>query len=217
MENKTCETCGSLCADPNKKFCSEICYNNQKSKDQVALVCGWCQKEYKTSKSRSPASRYCSRDCLKLEALNSEQRVCIDCKTAKSIDQFYKHNKNKNTRRRYCLDCERNRNYLRSRTTKERWMSSQRRTKKSGKAWEIGLDDFQQLISSPCHYCGGPLDETGCGLDRKDNSLGYIGSNIVPCCGICNIVKNDHFSYTDMMLLSPNLTLIRSQKNSYGK
>lgn len=29
------------------------------------------------------------------------------------------------------------------------------------------------------------------GLDRVDNSIGYIESNVVPCCYICNKMKGE--------------------------
>jgi hypothetical protein len=29
------------------------------------------------------------------------------------------------------------------------------------------------------------------GLDRVDSSKGYVHGNVVPCCGECNLLKND--------------------------
>jgi len=29
----------------------------------------------------------------------------------------------------------------------------------------------------------------GIGIDRKDNSSGYVESNVVPCCEVCNKAK----------------------------
>lgn len=58
------------------------------------------------------------------------------------------------------------------------------------------------LLSLPCTYCGymdirtinnglGRRTVTGpCnGIDRVDNSLGYIEGNMVPCCRKCNAMK----------------------------
>ena len=52
-------------------------------------------------------------------------------------------------------------------------------------------------VKKPCHYCGTtpikPHREDSSflynGLDRFDNNLGYVESNIVPCCFICNKMK----------------------------
>lgn len=55
----------------------------------------------------------------------------------------------------------------------------------------IDAETFEQLVVLPCKYCGlTPLNEnTLNGLDRIDNSLGYIIDNIVPCCSTCNWAK----------------------------
>lgn len=48
------------------------------------------------------------------------------------------------------------------------------------------------LFKQPCYYCGDIMDnEKLTGIDRVDNSIGYITSNIVPCCKICNMMKKD--------------------------
>jgi len=47
-------------------------------------------------------------------------------------------------------------------------------------------DQFEQLTSEPCRYCGEPPRN---GIDRLDSSLGYIEANCVPCCKVCNYMK----------------------------
>ncbi len=53
----------------------------------------------------------------------------------------------------------------------------------------ITFEQYKELTSKPCHYCGNTLPEYGYGLDRSDNSLGYVVGNIVPCCADCNVRK----------------------------
>lgn len=52
--------------------------------------------------------------------------------------------------------------------------------------------EYENLLNQGCHYCGVNLDNMGgvC-LDRIDSRRGYVLSNVVPCCKICNIAKND--------------------------
>lgn len=61
--------------------------------------------------------------------------------------------------------------------------------------------EFREFTSSICHYCGSPPRKkiTGKwsssiyeynGIDRKDNSIGYIRDNCVSCCYICNKAKH---------------------------
>lgn len=51
---------------------------------------------------------------------------------------------------------------------------------------------------SACHYCGVVGGNTTNqdrrilkynGIDRVNNDLGYIGTNVVGCCGTCNLAK----------------------------
>ncbi len=59
-------------------------------------------------------------------------------------------------------------------------------------ASDRGLDflltknEFQSLVSQPCHYCATPAAK---GIDRVDNDQGYIQGNVVPACITCNHAK----------------------------
>jgi hypothetical protein len=68
--------------------------------------------------------------------------------------------------------------------------------------FDITLDEFEQLTSGYCAYCGAePNREARTngkqplyvynGIDRIDNSIGYVLNNCVPCCGRCNWMKAD--------------------------
>jgi hypothetical protein len=50
-----------------------------------------------------------------------------------------------------------------------------------------------------CYYCGGPLPLSGCGVDRKNNDLGYIPGNCIPCCTICNSIKGSELSCSELL------------------
>ena len=67
--------------------------------------------------------------------------------------------------------------------------------------FEINYDDFLNLLKGNCFYCNiipsntyskSYYDIKYNGVDRIDNKLGYINSNVVSCCKICNISKNNH-------------------------
>lgn len=78
------------------------------------------------------------------------------------------------------------------------------RTKKQaedrGYSWELSNDEARRISRMPCNYCGsmdkrknsstGELFSLN-GLDRIDNSKGYINGNVVPCCKTCNHAKNN--------------------------
>lgn len=66
-------------------------------------------------------------------------------------------------------------------------------------AFNLTHDDFVNLATKPCHYCGTSssnrfVTKAGDeflynGVDRKDNSQGYTKENCVPCCRTCNWMK----------------------------
>lgn len=85
-----------------------------------------------------------------------------------------------------------------------------------GKVKGIGFlpkDVWEAVVKMPCTYCGG-IDTKNItarrksarykipekdlhlweiqinGVDRVDSSLGYTAENCVPCCKVCNIMKN---------------------------
>jgi hypothetical protein len=69
--------------------------------------------------------------------------------------------------------------------------------------WAISDDLFESLIFSNCHYCDLPparvtrratqyRKDSICynGIDRVNNTLGYILGNVVTCCKDCNKAKD---------------------------
>jgi hypothetical protein len=75
--------------------------------------------------------------------------------------------------------------------------------KERGHTWNITKEQFKEITSSNCRYCGKPPlqiaygngqrnvngDYLYNGIDRIDNSIGYEAGNIAPSCFICNSSK----------------------------
>jgi hypothetical protein len=55
----------------------------------------------------------------------------------------------------------------------------------------ITLQEWAEITSKPCFYCGGKLPDTGSGVDRIDSGIGYTKENCRPCCTDCNIAKSN--------------------------
>lgn len=64
------------------------------------------------------------------------------------------------------------------------------------------------IISKPCSYCG---SEENVGCDRIDNSKGHTMDNVIPCCYICNTVRNRTFTVDEMKILGIAIAEIRSK------
>jgi hypothetical protein len=70
-------------------------------------------------------------------------------------------------------------------------------------AWELSSKDFFELTSSPCAYCGSDPnlvrkpnkgvngEYVYSGVDRIDNTIGYVPGNVVSCCWVCNRAKGE--------------------------
>jgi len=61
--------------------------------------------------------------------------------------------------------------------------------------FDITPREFEEITQENCLYCGGDPGMfasgfVGNGIDRLDNTLGYIISNVVSCCSICNKMKS---------------------------
>lgn len=66
--------------------------------------------------------------------------------------------------------------------------------------FDLTFDEVYDIANKKCYYCnksperiiatiGGIIQVNG--IDRVDNSLGYIKSNCVPCCSECNLKKRE--------------------------
>lgn len=91
-----------------------------------------------------------------------------------------------------------------------------RRAKEYNREFSLTLDEFKNLTSSTCHYCGIEPQHTITspkhvseesrefakytynGIDRKNSALGYTLENSLCCCETCNKAKLD-MSYEDFL------------------
>lgn len=73
-----------------------------------------------------------------------------------------------------------------------------RNAKKRGVHFDLSRSEFLELIKQDCYICGaapcnlrkskwGELRYNG--IDRVDNTIGYVSGNVMPCCWKCNSVK----------------------------
>jgi hypothetical protein len=79
--------------------------------------------------------------------------------------------------------------YLYNRTANGKYRVMKGHAKLYNVPLTISLEEFKELISKPCYYCGGKLPEAGSGVDRINSKLGYTIKNVKPCCWVCNRAK----------------------------
>lgn len=56
--------------------------------------------------------------------------------------------------------------------------------------FRLTFEQFMAFWQQPCSYCGGAVATVG--LDRVDNTRGYLPGNVTPCCSLCNWMKREH-------------------------
>jgi hypothetical protein len=80
-------------------------------------------------------------------------------------------------------------------TVKHRLMYAKTQAKKRKLSFELTQNVYGSIIAKPCHYCEADLSKSmGICLDRLNDELGYLESNVVPCCGSCNKGRNSLFT-----------------------
>lgn len=66
------------------------------------------------------------------------------------------------------------------------------------------------IMNRPCYYCGG---EGPIGCDRIDNNKGHTRDNVVPACGLCNIVRGDNFTSDEMKVLGKTIAAVLAARH----
>ena len=76
------------------------------------------------------------------------------------------------------------------------WLEISDQADKRGYIWDLSPEEFTLLLCRPCYYCGrSPIKRfrrtkaKSFGIDRVDNSRGYVKENCVPACWSCNSHK----------------------------
>jgi hypothetical protein len=71
------------------------------------------------------------------------------------------------------------------------YASYRSRAEKKELDFEITHDDYKTLTSQDCYLCGKQTTETHTnGIDRLDNTRGYVLENCRACCRECNHMRN---------------------------
>lgn len=78
--------------------------------------------------------------------------------------------------------------------------------KKKGRIGDLDRSFIDTMISKPCSYCGDINNKMT--LDRIDNDLGHLKSNVVPACYRCNLFRGN-MPYQAWICFSPVLKEVR--------
>jgi hypothetical protein len=108
----------------------------------------------------------------------------------------------------------------------ELWRGLQRNAYSRGLLFNITEIDFEKIIIQPCYYCGFYSKSRLNSIDRIDNNKGYMITNCITSCKMCNMIKNKYHpnEFLDKIFSICNYTnnnididinLIKKWKSSY--
>jgi hypothetical protein len=97
------------------------------------------------------------------------------------------------------------------------------RAGKKGFAFELTKEQFKEITSQDCFYCGKapshishpgryPGNYLYNSIDREDNSRGYILGNCIPACGDCNKMRNTFLTVDEMKVAMQAVLEYRNRK-----
>lgn len=93
-----------------------------------------------------------------------------------------------------CKECANRINREKKHNLNVRYRGYKKRAKKKSWSFNLAMEQFRIISSKFCTYCGGfsGLSKDGpfSGIDRKNIKKGYSVQNCVPCCSVCNYMKN---------------------------
>ena len=146
------------------------------------------------------------RGCLGYVDVPGYKRCSVCRENQRNRTTKWRENNREKTRAqqrvRYYADIEKTRRYHREKTNgynydnpiRNRLNYYKANAKKYGREWGLTDEYAITLMKAPCYYCG-KLDRTKngtdiCGIDRVNNDNGYILTNSVSCCKLCNEAKH---------------------------
>lgn len=132
-------------------------------------------------------------------------KICIPCDGKERIKRYKKKPR---SRARQDRINQKQREWRRDliNTDKFIYVGSRKNDKNKGRQNDLTREFIRMMISKPCQYCG----DSGCRmtLDRIDNSIGHLQSNVVPCCVRCNYIRRD-IPYEAWLIMIPAIKQAR--------
>ncbi len=82
---------------------------------------------------------------------------------------------------------------------RSRYLVARADVKSRGRKLNLSFEELCVYWATNCHYCNKSVaTESGIALDRINNNGDYEASNVLPCCGDCNKIKNTVLTVEEM-------------------
>lgn len=203
--SRPCKVCGiEKVLEGNFKF--------NRLSDTYSRTCNVCNNEIRREYYKKSGDR--------VKGSKPDYKECPNCKITYSYDKenFY-YRTTVDTYSSYCKNCAKDRKRIKKERPPQKEYTLENKAKgyierytrldkRKALETELSLGFLLKSIKSPCIYCG--FSSTG--LDRIDNDFGHTEDNCVPCCGDCNIARNQNFSHNEMLELGKTIREIKLKR-----
>ena len=172
---KTCKNCRDnnkiQDAKRNKEHRNEVARKNSEKPENKAVKAKWNEDNY--DKVAKKTMDYRQR---KIEKLGTEEYLKQQAEQAmkwreKNPEKMEEANTNKRNSKKLQYNV-----YKRSASYKNL-------------DFTITYDDYVNIVDKDCYYCETIQEKGFNGIDRKDQTKGYLLDNCVSCCKMCNYMK----------------------------
>lgn len=114
---------------------------------------------------------------------NIIKKKCFRCKEWLPLSEFWKNSSQKDG---YCGECK----HCQNTSVEGRYNTYKKNARKRNIEFNLTLQDFKELVSQSCFYCGESNNLIG--VDRVNSQEGYNKDNCVAACKYCNLMKLDY-------------------------
>lgn len=156
--------------------------------------------------AKKTPNNFFAKKIKRIEKWEKARKSNFGTKKCKVCLQFKQYNEYTSNHVRTCIHC------TKINQLKSKWSRMRSDDKKKGRETVIDYiskEKFIELAMQPCTYCG---FEESFGVDRIDNSLSHLTYNCIPCCGICNISRQNLFTVEEMKKIGLVIAEIKKQR-----
>lgn len=172
---KTCKKCRDnnkiQDAKRNKEHRNEVARKNSKKPENKAVKAKWNEENY--DKVAKKTMDYRQR---KIEKLGTEEYL------KQQAEQAMKWREKNPEKMEEANEYKKN-------SKKINYGVYKRTANYKNLEFTITYDDYVNIVDKDCHYCGTIQEKGFNGIDRKDQTMGYLLDNCVSCCKMCNYIK----------------------------
>jgi hypothetical protein len=170
---------------------------SKSSKDGYYCYCKDCSKKYREENKERDKQRYLqNRESIlaykKEYAKKNADKIRENQKSYRESHREELSLKQKNRQKQ-----NKEKYYYTKHKLSGRYSTYKTNATKRGLQFDLTLEQFDEITSKPCYYCGDfdyYKDMKYTGVDRMNSENGYFLENCVPCCNVCNTMKSNRIT-----------------------